>query len=124
MAAPLVIRRGSDIIHVHNIAWAHKVIFGRQQLAQDVEDCFSQLAKKVSDSMEVEAVRSFQGFGQALAGCRRELDKDVVCGLHEAAGFVRHLTQVGDKGVFSDIYSGVAAIKQKNISEQQSHRKE
>ncbi len=120
MGAPVVIRRGSDIIYVHKENWAHEVVFGKQQTeAQGIEDCISRLAKTILNSLEVAAGRNVQGLGQALLGVRRGLDPGVakrIRGLHEAAGFVRHLTQVGEQHFINEVSTGLEAFQQTKFS--------
>jgi hypothetical protein len=114
MGAPVVIRRGHDIIYVHQADLAHDVVFGiRSDVAQESEDCISRMAKRVLGLLEVEAGRSFQGLGQALACVRHRLDSRAakrIRGLHEAAGLVRHLTVVGEKAFLAEVSSSLTEV--------------
>ena len=102
------LRRSGDLVQIHSERLARELIAQPQQVAANLDDIISSLAKWCLGRLETAASvglarpRSFKGIGSALGALKgrwHKTDASVmvrrVRSLHEAAGFVRHLTECG-----------------------------
>merc|ERR1712032_1106238 len=111
--AIMSIRRGHELIHVFNHKTADDYLFHPADGQNQKVDCkiFS-LATGVLDLLASHLGTDYKGLGQALKDHRRSLSPEVaklVRGLHEAFGFVRHLTQVGEERILEAVRADLAA---------------
>merc|ERR1712032_182777 len=111
--AIMSIRRGHELIHVFNHKTADDYLFHPADGQNQKVDCkiFS-LATGVLDLLASHLGTDYKGLGQALKDHRRSVSPEVaklVRGLHEAFGFVRHLTQVGEERILEAVRADLAA---------------
>jgi hypothetical protein len=117
MRAPVVIRRGHSVIHVNDKELAAEIalcgVRSHSGAGILVEDCVARTAKAVLSQLESGAGRRFQGLGQALALLRRLLPPRLakrIRALHEAAAFIRHLTEQGETALLEELSVACALI--------------
>jgi hypothetical protein len=102
--AKLTLRRGDEVIAVHDDALCQQVLSRDKQASADSFDgCIGRLHKAALSRLEVAAGgRKFTGCGQAAGTLRTRFcaeDKSVLKGIRalgEAFAFCRHLTSVGE----------------------------
>ena len=95
----MTVRRGNDLIHVHDEGFASRLLFD----ADDSDGTITKLGKRALAALETRAPGRHKGINSACAEVRRrfvvsDADKFMLRrlrSLNDAMGFVRHLTEVG-----------------------------
>ncbi len=121
----LVVQRGAEITRVLSPALAEKHLLGGGGGGGVVRpvgsiDNISKLAVIVLDKLETIDNVQYKGIGAALSPLWRRFDKadakvvKQMRALHEAFGFVRHLTTVGEAAWLQSLEAAVSRLKAKD----------